>query len=475
MKKKRIIKMLAIALALPLLGASIYMVNLKARQASAGYPCYGPNVVYCGANSKQDLVNMINGSDQAGHGDIKSIYDGIGIYSNDILSSRMADGYIRKSDGAIVVNGQVVAMDTVDGQRGTYGIQGASTAWDGLYWARPISNFAASQLDVWVYMPNGQFKYAIIKECGNPVLVPPLHALPPSITLQKQVINLTGDKVLTKSDTANPGDELGYLLTIKNVSDVTVKDVVVSDILPPHVTLVPGTGQLRYGSTDTDVPDAGITQGYDIGDFPPGQIASIRFTVKVKDKNDFPGGCSNLINTGFARGSQTAKVEDTASTQVCVIIPQAKYNITVRKFNDLNGDGKKEDNEPFLQGWTFTLKGNDIEDTRTTDATGSIQYINLNPGSYTVTETMQPGWRSTTGTAQTVIIGPDKTIMFGNQQIPVPPTTVPPTTPTPPGVTQLPTAGPADAAAGAVGTLGLGYVGYIWRKSKQTLKKSFRK
>lgn len=466
MKKKILKRVLAVAVVSAVLAIGGNIANLKLKQASAGYPCYDPNIVHCGAASKQDLVSAMNGTDQAGHRDIKDIFDRIGIYEKDILSARVVDGTVRKSDGAVIVGGQVVATNTVNGQRGSYGIQGPHTSWIGLEWAHPSANFRADSLDVWVYMVNGQFKYAIIKACGNPVLVPPLQEIPTRITIKKEVMNITSDKVWKKSNEAKPTNALGYLLTLQNTSDVSVREVVVKDILPGHMDLIPGTGKLIINNNqEIDIPDRAIAGGYNLGILSPGQVVYIKFATRLKD--DFPGGCTNLINTGIAKGGNTEQVQDTASTLVCIVTPQAKYNITVKKFNDINGDGKKQENEEMLPNWKFTLTGSKVTDTRTTDASGSISYINLDAGTYAVAEEMQPGWRATTSASQNATVGPDATLWFGNQRVEVPPT--PPAQPT-----QLPVSGPVEAAAGVMGTGALGYAGYMWRRSKIKLMSTLK-
>ena len=387
MKKIRIAKAMVLAVFLPLF--FIGNLGLSFRAQASGYPCYGPNVSFCGASSQQELVNMMNGSDQAGQTYIKAIFDRIGIYQQDITSARMVNGFIRKNDGAIIVNGQVVATGAVNGQRGTEGILGTHTPWVGLEWAHPSANFrpSISGLDIWAYMVNGQFQYGIIKACGNPVIVPPLHVMPTNITIKKEVMNLTSDPVWKKEDVADPTNALGYVLTIQNVSNVSVREVVVKDILPAHMDLIPGTGKLRFNDNqELDIPDRAITGGYNMGVLSPGQIVYVRFATRIHDKDDFPGDCVNLTNTGIAKAGNTDQVQDTASTKVCT----SKKPITPK----------------------------DIPET--------------------------------------------------------PPTpVVPQTTPTP--APTLPKAGPVEATAGAMGTAGLGYAGYLWRRSRKLLSDSLRK
>jgi hypothetical protein len=59
------------------------------------------------------------------------------------------------------------------------------------------------------------------------------------------------------------------------------------------------------------------------------------------------------------------------------------------KWNDLNGDGICQVNEPKLANWTINLSNGW---TATTDAFGYYFFTNVSPGSYTVTETPKAGW-----------------------------------------------------------------------------------
>jgi subtilisin family serine protease len=75
--------------------------------------------------------------------------------------------------------------------------------------------------------------------------------------------------------------------------------------------------------------------------------------------------------------------------------------ISGSKWNDLNGDGKQDANEPGLAGWTIYLDDNqngqlDSGETSTkTDINGDYTFTNLNPGTYTVAEVLKPGWEQT--------------------------------------------------------------------------------
>ncbi len=80
--------------------------------------------------------------------------------------------------------------------------------------------------------------------------------------------------------------------------------------------------------------------------------------------------------------------------------------IVAVKFNDLNKDGVKDEGEPFLADWEFTLKQGETEIiSDTTDANGMVMFADLEPGTYQVCETMQDGWANSTPICQEVTIG----------------------------------------------------------------------
>ena len=71
------------------------------------------------------------------------------------------------------------------------------------------------------------------------------------------------------------------------------------------------------------------------------------------------------------------------------------------KWNDLDEDGVRDNNEPGLEGWTIYLDANNNgeldsgEQSTVTDANGEYSFANLLPGPYTVAEVQQAGWFQT--------------------------------------------------------------------------------
>jgi len=101
-------------------------------------------------------------------------------------------------------------------------------------------------------------------------------------------------------------------------------------------------------------------------------------------------------------------------------------NISGVKFNDLNGNGIRDADEPGLPGWTITLVSPDGSETSTTTAEdGSYRFEGLAQGTYTVREASQEGWNPTapdTGSQSVDLAEADASdVNFGNAIIEAPP------------------------------------------------------
>jgi hypothetical protein len=103
----------------------------------------------------------------------------------------------------------------------------------------------------------------------------------------------------------------------------------------------------------------------------------------------------SLTNLFYSQMSHFSVVPD-------VPLPQPDAGaITGVKWEDLNGDGRRDDGEPGLPGWTIFLDNNgngrldDGEASTTTNENGFYAFDDLAPGDYTVVEVQQDGWEQT--------------------------------------------------------------------------------
>jgi hypothetical protein len=146
--------------------------------------------------------------------------------------------------------------------------------------------------------------------------------------------------------------------------------------------------------------------------------------------------CFNITNPNFfvaGRNCLEIKVQNVynvamglnvtgyvAGTGVALLKPQCcNPNGTIQgtKWNDVNGDCIHQSGEPVLSGWTINLSNGW---TTTTDALGNYYFFNVPPGSYTVSETAQPGWSQTCPTSSTysITVGVNQVVTnlnFGNK------------------------------------------------------------
>ncbi|MCD6529575.1 carboxypeptidase regulatory-like domain-containing protein [Candidatus Bathyarchaeota archaeon] len=81
---------------------------------------------------------------------------------------------------------------------------------------------------------------------------------------------------------------------------------------------------------------------------------------------------------------------DAVATRVGVLYG----SISGYKWNDLDGDGVKDADEPGLEGWTIVLSG-ETSATTTTNEDGYYEFTGLPAGSYTVSEVAKPDWVQT--------------------------------------------------------------------------------
>ncbi|MEW5954270.1 MAG: hypothetical protein AB1815_11210 [Bacillota bacterium] len=83
-------------------------------------------------------------------------------------------------------------------------------------------------------------------------------------------------------------------------------------------------------------------------------------------------------------------------------------SLTIQKFNDLDKDGVRDENEPYILGWKVTVNGVEY----------STPVTFTQAGDYTITEETRAGWTASRPAAVEEALGPNehKTVLFGNYQ-----------------------------------------------------------
>ncbi|MEG4608311.1 SdrD B-like domain-containing protein, partial [Microcoleus sp. F6_B6] len=147
-------------------------------------------------------------------------------------------------------------------------------------------------------------------------------------------------------------------------------------------------GQLDSGESQTQTDNLG---GYSFSNLPPAT-----YTVQ------------EIVPAGFTRVTPVQPVTVVANEttnfdilNIAQTTPTVTGSISGRKFNDINANGILDVGEPGIPGFTIyiDLNRNNIfdssEPSRLTDATGSYQFNDLQPDTYTLREVQQPGFVAT--------------------------------------------------------------------------------
>ncbi|HSH17895.1 MAG TPA: hypothetical protein VK978_00780, partial [Candidatus Saccharimonadales bacterium] len=124
-------------------------------------------IVRCGAMSVDELQQKYTADGKA-----QTVYGTYNISADDVtnMDSTAVAGSVTKS-GDVVVNGRVVANNAVSAGYND-GTGRTSVTQDGVtfYNSAPSSSFVSDRIDAYVVMnEDGQFDYAILASCGNPV------------------------------------------------------------------------------------------------------------------------------------------------------------------------------------------------------------------------------------------------------------------------------------------------------------------
>lgn len=290
------------------------------------------------------------------------------------------------------------------------------------------------------------------------------------ISITKQV-KVEGTDGWVTSINAEEGDNMAFLITVKNEGNERLTNVIVRDSLPEGLEFVSGSARLinaNYPNGYT-LSDSLIGAGVNIGNYGAGSNAYVRFNATVsEDLNQC--GTYRFVNVAAVRSDQLGEYYNTATVTTENFCVSNESGLMIVKFHDRDGDRIEDANEERLSGWRFRVVGNDVDTILTTDSNGIARLNDIEAGSYTVTEILTRGWTNTTGLSLQRTV-PDNTVSvftYGNRR------TVPNDEPGG-DVTELPTSGPVETAAAAFGTMSFSGVAVAWARSKKKLLNAFRK
>ena len=248
----------------------------------------------------------------------------------------------------------------------------------------------------------------------------------PGVSVDKQV-RLKGTTAWATSITAQPGQDVEYMISYKNTGNSTQENVVVADKLPTGVTYTPGTTKLANSAfpSGTAMPDGISTDGIVIGTYPAGINGFVKFEAKLPTEDKLECGVNQLRNVATVQPKDMNYYYNTAD----VVINKTCAPTPVYSCDDLTvvtGDNRTvtatvkytaKDGATFKNA-AFTW-GDNASDTVAT-ATATHQYATY--GTYTIT--VKPTFS---------VNGVDK-VAADNPACSKKVTFTPPTTPKTPGV-----------------------------------------
>lgn len=170
-----------------LIGAVVAFTAIVIGIPRAEAACDNVSIIRCGVSSEQDLHKKFDADQRGAH----KVYQAFGISREDL--NGFVDGTVYK-DGRVVVDNQVVATNAVtagynwgSGDPNRKAISGTDA------YMYSTSQLVSDARRVMVKMVDGQFKFAVIYDCGNPVKATPT----PPPAKDTQVCELATQKIIT--------------------------------------------------------------------------------------------------------------------------------------------------------------------------------------------------------------------------------------------------------------------------------------
>ncbi|WP_390849954.1 isopeptide-forming domain-containing fimbrial protein [Nostoc spongiaeforme] len=196
---------------------------------------------------------------------------------------------------------------------------------------------------------------------------------------QLQIIK-TGDRA-----TAEPGDTVIYRISVKNVSDTTLNNLVVTDTLPLGFNFINKSvrGELNGQAVNITTDRNGNTVTFRTDVTIPSQtVVNIAYAAQITP-DAVRGTGRNSAIARVLRTDNNLAAKDGPATHQLVIRPGIVADcgtIIGRVFEDKNFDGEQQNGEPGIPNAVIFLEnGNRI----TTDPNGLFSVANVLPGSHT--------------------------------------------------------------------------------------------
>lgn len=153
-------------------------------------------MIYGGVYSMQELKQKLaSGDGTRSASQLQQDFASHGVSVTSIHSTKVVNGYVTKG-GRVIVGDKTVATDAKSYGR-TY-LEGSVK--EGSLYSRPTSvSFNQNKLPAFVFIENGQFKYAIIKSCGNLTTATPVTVKKKTVQPAVVIVQQTQTQTQTQS------------------------------------------------------------------------------------------------------------------------------------------------------------------------------------------------------------------------------------------------------------------------------------
>lgn len=215
-------------------------------------------------------------------------------------------------------------------------------------------------------------------------------------SFEKEVRSVSNDSDWAEQVSAEPGDTVKWLLTIRNSGTTNLTNLKVRDVLPPYVTVVPGSVIYK----DSNFPDghqlsdnALFSGGVELGTYGPGAVGYITFETVI---GEIAPLCEETIpNNAYFSGDGIPEELNQASVVItdedcnpvepeyscdalsAVSLGNREYRFTVRS---------TAENGATLTGYRINFGDDDVvRPFRTNQDVFSINHTYVAHGTYTIT------------------------------------------------------------------------------------------
>lgn len=163
-----------------LLIVGVAVPAMRASAVSGARDCDANAVIRCGATTTSEMWQKYSSQS-----DVQAIFAHYGISSSDVqnLHATAVHGYVTRG-GRVIFQGQTLATNAITaGRQNMAGSQAITSGGTTFYQRPPSVSFQEQKLDAFIVRSNGHhgdFRFAILTSCGNPVIATPVQRQRPA-------------------------------------------------------------------------------------------------------------------------------------------------------------------------------------------------------------------------------------------------------------------------------------------------------